>query len=182
MLDIKDLTPKEAMRLTKGMTPDRFLNLLMDYVDNGKYTEEDAIGMFVRAYLDSKTGLWNSESLHSGIAEYIDDARSGKREDKGISVIFGDLDGFKKFNDTYGHGKGDYVLEQFGHVLDRTRRETDKRYKCHRNGGDEFVVVLFGADERGVEAFRERLTKNIKKRKDAFYRAVEGDPESIGFL
>ena len=65
-----------------------------------------------------------------------------------------DLDEFKQINDSYGHLVGDLALCSVARELERTLRDTDR---VSRLGGDEFLVVIPGADEAGLEALVARL-------------------------
>lgn len=91
------------------------------------------------AYLaqhDPLTGLANRTLL----AERFDLAiRLAQRHHKQGALLFIDLDGFKKVNDSVGHGIGDQVLQTVAGILTRQVRTTDT--VC-RHGGDEFVVLL----------------------------------------
>jgi len=72
-----------------------------------------------------------------------------------------DIDHFKQVNDTWGHEAGDAVLEQFSRVLQDAARGQDI---VVRWGGEEFLVVLYGADEEGLAAFGERLRRRVEAR------------------
>jgi diguanylate cyclase (GGDEF)-like protein len=73
-------------------------------------------------------------------------------------VVVCDLDYFKRVNDTYGHGAGDFVLHVFGERLLGTLREADL---AGRIGGEEFLMVLPETDLSGARPFAERLRKAI---------------------
>lgn len=90
------------------------------------------------AYSDALTGLPNRLYLVS----YLDDmlARSESRHSPSAAVLFVDLDGFKPINDVFGHETGDQVLTQVAQRLQHTVRESDL---VIRQGGDEFLVVMF---------------------------------------
>ncbi len=77
----------------------------------------------------------------------------------GLAII--DIDHFKNVNDTYGHDAGDAVLEQFSRLLQDTARGQDV---VARWGGEEFLVVLLGADEQGLTAFGERFRRRVAAR------------------
>lgn len=72
------------------------------------------------------------------------------------SLLFLDLDGFKQINDIYGHGVGDEVLKS---VARRLNSITDDATTVARWGGDEFVLVLPGADEASSGSASERVRK-----------------------
>jgi len=84
--------------------------------------------------------------------------RSNGEVAKEISLIFVDLDHFKQINDTYGHPIGDEVLKRVSALLVDSVRETDM---VARVGGEEFVVLLRGADEtfaaHAAEKFRAKI-------------------------
>lgn len=107
-----------------------------------------------RARHDSLTGLVNRASLYERLE--LELAKTAE-EGKGLSVIFLDLDGFKKINDRHGHGAGDSLLREVGHRLAGSIRRTDV---AARVGGDEFVVLLPGVDNRDEAAQIGTLIKD----------------------
>ncbi|HYZ89805.1 MAG TPA: sensor domain-containing diguanylate cyclase [Myxococcales bacterium] len=86
--------------------------------------------------LDDHTGLFNSRHLKRTLdQEIIRATRFGHP----VSLVFFDLDYFKRVNDTYGHQAGSKLLAEVGRLLLGTLRSTDVPV---RYGGDEFVVLL----------------------------------------
>lgn len=109
------------------------------------------------AYHDSLTGLPNREYFERSLTENLARAR---RDGRQLAVLFLDLDGFKKVNDSVGHVEGDRVLNEVACRLKEVVREGDV---VARIGGDEFLCLLpeiNGKDEaaaiaeRILEAFR----------------------------
>jgi diguanylate cyclase (GGDEF)-like protein/PAS domain S-box-containing protein len=104
-----------------------------------------------RAVRDPLTGLANrtlfEERLKAVLAR---DARTGQS----TAVLFLDLDGFKDVNDSWGHAAGDIVLRTVGERLSSAVRPSDT---VARIGGDEFVVLVEGADQTSVQRLIERL-------------------------
>jgi len=77
------------------------------------------------------------------------------------TLLFMDLDGFKKYNDTYGHLEGNRLLEAMGYILLRTtRRYIDWPFRI---GGDEFAVLMEFSGRQSAEALAYRLKKRLKK-------------------
>jgi diguanylate cyclase (GGDEF)-like protein len=104
---------------------------------------------------DSLTGLANRGSV---LAEFQNRFGLSLRYGRPLSVVVCDLDHFKRVNDTYGHGAGDFVLHVFGERLLGTLREADL---AGRIGGEEFLMVLPETDLAGARPFAERLRKAI---------------------
>jgi len=104
---------------------------------------------------DPLTGLANRGS---SLAEFQNRFGLSLRYDRPLSVVVCDLDHFKKVNDTYGHGAGDFVLHAFGERLMATLREADL---AGRIGGEEFLMVLPETDLTGARPFAARLLKAI---------------------
>ena len=104
-----------------------------------------------QATTDSVTGLLNHRYGNIALEEALREARS---QGGALSVFIADLDGFKLFNDTYGHPLGDEVLRLVAGVL---RQMSDGPAVSCRYGGDEFLAVLPGADKTAAQAFAERL-------------------------
>jgi diguanylate cyclase (GGDEF)-like protein len=93
---------------------------------------------------DNLTGLYNDRYLHIALADTIRRCRAG---DMDLSLLFLDLDFFKRVNDTHGHLAGSQVLRETGHLLRQRVARVDGI--AARYGGDEFVLLLPGC---GVEA------------------------------
>jgi diguanylate cyclase (GGDEF)-like protein len=99
---------------------------------------------------DPLTGLANRRQLERDLAREFAAARRGRRV---VTVIF-DLDGFKQYNDRYGHLAGDEALRSFARLL---ASETRAMNLAARYGGDEFVVLLSDSDLPGAEIFVDRV-------------------------
>jgi len=109
------------------------------------------------AVTDFLTGLPNARSLFMQLDREL--ARC-KRDNKTLTVMVADLDGFKQINDRFGHLEGNRVLRLFANFLKETSREYDY---VARMGGDEFVVIAPGltaeAAARKAEQMRELAQK-----------------------
>ena len=85
---------------------------------------------------DSLTGLSNHRSL---MKRLDDEVARFKKEKRGFSVLVGDVDHFKQYNDAFGHPAGDEVLQTIAEIMRDSTRKVDC---CARYGGEEFVIVL----------------------------------------
>lgn len=83
-----------------------------------------------------------------------------------LAVMMFDIDFFKKFNDTYGHACGDYVLQEVAQIIKKSIRYADM---ASRYGGEEFTVLLSKTNKRNAMAVAERIRKNIASH-DFFYQ------------
>ena len=70
-----------------------------------------------------------------------------------------DFDDFKHINDTYGHLKGDKILEAFSSISFKKIRKSDI---LGRYGGEEFIIVLIGAKLNGAISVAERLRQKVE--------------------
>jgi diguanylate cyclase (GGDEF)-like protein/PAS domain S-box-containing protein len=99
-----------------------------------------------QATRDSLTGLFNRRYLEETL---IREFQRAEREGSNVCLIMLDIDGFKAFNDTYGHDAGDLLLKKLGECLISEVRSSD--ISC-RYGGEEFLIVMPGtALEKGYE-------------------------------
>lgn len=97
------------------------------------------------AYLDSLTGVLVNKRFNQLLQQEIERAR---RHGYLVTLMFIDLDNFKKYNDKHGHLAGDRLLVRFAQLLERTVRDQDT---VGRWGGEEFVVLLPHTDtEQGI--------------------------------
>jgi diguanylate cyclase (GGDEF)-like protein/PAS domain S-box-containing protein len=94
------------------------------------------------ASIDQLTGLPNRRLLHDRLEQA---ARRAQRSNEGMAVMFIDLDGLKKVNDTLGHSVGDLLLQEAASRLQKCIRLSDS---VGRLGGDEFAIVLEDARDR----------------------------------
>ena len=106
---------------------------------------------------DDLTGLVNRRMVERELARVLPEAIAAGRP---LSLLMLDLDCFKSINDTYGHAMGDRALKGLADVLRKcTRTEADMP---SRWGGDEFIVILGGADESRALAVADRIRAEIK--------------------
>jgi diguanylate cyclase (GGDEF)-like protein len=108
-----------------------------------------------QANSDSLTGLMTRRSLETAIRDLYATGTP-------YSVAYGDLDHFKRLNDTFGHAAGDRSLRTFSQVLRDSLRPVDI---AGRYGGEEFVIILpdcpVGEAQQVLERVRERLAERI---------------------
>jgi diguanylate cyclase (GGDEF)-like protein len=106
---------------------------------------------------DDLTKLYNYRYL----MKYLDsDVKRCLRYKKKVSLLFIDVDGFKRINDTFGHLAGSQALAEMGQVFKRIVRETDV---VGRYGGDEFVIVLPETPLNGAMVIAERIRKKVEE-------------------
>ncbi|MCC7247980.1 MAG: diguanylate cyclase, partial [Lysobacter sp.] len=107
------------------------------------------------AQTDTLTGIGNRHFFTKSSERALQEAaRDGE---VGALVMF-DLDHFKAINDTYGHGAGDWVLKQVGKVCLAHCRKADY---IGRLGGEEFAVLLRGADLAGAMRMAEECRSKL---------------------
>ena len=103
------------------------------------------------ATIDAGTQIFNKKYLLDTLDNEYKYARAYKRP---FSVIYYDLDFFKKVNDTYGHAGGDFVLKESASVVKACIRKDDI---LGRYGGEEFVVALPNTDQKTAADLAERI-------------------------
>ena len=106
---------------------------------------------------DDLTKLYNSRCFYHQLEMECDRAN---RYGEAITLLFLDLDDFKKFNDAYGHVEGDKVLMRLGQVIKKCLRKTDSAY---RYGGEEFSVILPMTESKNAAITAERIKNEFQK-------------------
>ena len=106
--------------------------------------------------IDSLTGMLNRKALERRIEELEQQSRVTRQP---VAVIVGDIDHFKQVNDVHGHAAGDGVLVDVSYSLRKSLRAFDL---CYRTGGEEFLVLLPGANLDQAEAIAEQLRESIE--------------------
>ena len=106
---------------------------------------------------DSLTGLLNQRAFFENLRRELSVA---ERTHRPLSIIYFDLNGFKKLNDTKGHKEGDRLLESVGKAITDCIRDVD--FGC-RYGGDEFCIIMPSANTAQAKEASERLIETYDK-------------------
>lgn len=104
---------------------------------------------------DVLTGILNRRAILKKLKQEM--SRS-KRTSSPVGIVMADLDHFKNVNDTYGHLAGDKVLIESSKILKNSLREYDE---IGRYGGEEFVMILPGADIEQTTTIANRMCESL---------------------
>ena len=107
--------------------------------------------LFETARTDVLTGLLNRRAFEERFEEELE---RSQREGQPLSVVVGDLDGFKLVNDRRGHQAGDQALRRLASELNVWKRKVDV---AARVGGEEFALLLPGTQEDGALELADRI-------------------------
>lgn len=147
----------------------------LDYLQNIKklfynpaIIEEDTSSFLTDSSTkDGLTNLYVRDVFDIFLEKEIDNA---KRQNSYVSFMMIDIDDFKNVNDTYGHQKGDEVLEKIGEILNKNTRQMDF---AARYGGEELCIVLPNTKSDKAYDIATRIRKEIEVLKfDDFFVTV----------
>lgn len=129
--------------------------LYISYLDLSKFTyrkyQQDSSK-------DHRTGLNNVRQFDNELNKII----KGLTSNSLVSMLFVDIDFFKKVNDTYGHQNGDKVLEDLGKILLSSCSHSDV---ASRNGGEEFSILMTDCPRDKVLEVAERIRVSVQEHK-----------------
>lgn len=138
-----------TMMVARNISQERRATMLMEHM----------------AYHDALTGLPNRRMFDEELRKAIHAS-----EETPLAVVFIDLDGFKFINDTLGHVFGDEVLRLVAHQL---QHHSPKHSAVFRFGGDEFVLLLQGLEEKtAVENILSKMFRDFEQPMEAGGRQV----------
>jgi diguanylate cyclase (GGDEF)-like protein len=100
---------------------------------------------------DELTGLYNRRYFYEVLKTEMSRTR---RYGRSFSVVMLDLDGFKEYNDRFGHTNGDSVLKSLARTLRSSLRRADTAF---RYGGDEFTIILPATDAERAKRIADRI-------------------------
>lgn len=126
------------------------------------------------ANYDTLTGVSNRRHINHFLEAEVN---RFERFQQKFSVLIIDIDDFKKFNDTYGHYCGDYVLREMAGLFQESIRKVDK---LARWGGEEFLFLLPATDIEGCFEISEKIRKNIEQHVFQYNEANMAITISIG--
>jgi len=106
---------------------------------------------------DGLTGLYNHKYFQDAMDQELTRSIRHRRP---FSLIFFDLDHFKKINDSYGHRTGDIVLQKISALVQKMLRENDI---FARYGGEEFAVILPETALKGGAVLAERIRRAVEQ-------------------
>lgn len=121
---------------------------ISDIIAESRIREEE---MRVLAEIDGMTGLYNK-------SKYLELVSNPYMAEERIGVIYWDVNGLKRINDSLGHEYGDKLILT---ISDSIKRLSSPNEKAYRVGGDEFVMILRGASEATVKNTIERWRESI---------------------
>ena len=179
---LPDMSGFELTTKAKKIKPDMAIIIMTGYIDEFSY--EDAIESGASDFIkkpfsvkeliariehaktherlhdislhDELTGLYNRRGFFT-LAEHL--LKMAKRQQSGLFMLYCDLDGLKRINDTLGHQKGDWALIDTANILKETFRGSDI---TARIGGDEFVVMPIETTGDNLEIVINRLQKAVE--------------------
>ena len=108
------------------------------------------------AVIDPLTSMLNRNALATRVAELTQQARVNRQP---VAMIVADVDRFKTINDQHGHAVGDAVLREVAYRIRAELRAYDLAYRL---GGEEFLILLPGADVHGGTEIAERLREVVE--------------------
>ena len=132
-----------ALTLEKGRIYQELLDITAELREARDALETEATR-------DSLTGIWNRRSILELLKR---DMARAQREEKPLSAVMIDVDHFKRTNDRIGHLAGDEVLTEVTRRVASTLRSAEI---LGRIGGEEFLIILYPADEKTATEVMER--------------------------
>lgn len=137
---------------------------------------------------DELTGVYNRRGFLTLAEQH---AVSTQRSGRGFHIVFLDMDGMKRINDSLGHHMGDRALLDAVTLMQQTFRKSDI---MGRLGGDEFAVLMAESEDEHVKLITERLLEKVQQLNDSGTREYHiglsvgisryepSDPQPIGEL
>jgi diguanylate cyclase (GGDEF)-like protein/PAS domain S-box-containing protein len=121
---------------------------------------------------DSLTGLFNRRFMQESLEREM---MRSRRKKHAVTMLFLDIDHFKRFNDTFGHDAGDFVLQSIADLLRNFFRGDDVACRC---GGEEFAVILPEANAHDATLRADKLRAEVKALK-LHYKDTRLGPISV---
>jgi len=105
------------------------------FLEQVSWTVADKVVRLMEQHREWETGLYNRRKFHADLEKYVGEFY---RTQKPYTVLLIDFDGFKKFNDQFGHRAGDKFIDAVGESL---RQKESSVVRAYHQGGDEFAII-----------------------------------------
>lgn len=125
------------------------------------------------ATIDAGTQIFNKQYITEALTAEV---RAAQVSDQSLSILYFDLDHFKKVNDNYGHSAGDRVLKECAGLAKGAIRKEDI---LGRFGGEEFVVILPQTSLKTAADLAERIRVAVSSHTFNFSADKQGNPQDI---
>ncbi|GEM_PF-923705 len=159
-LEFRVMPPGQSVRWLRGQARPRRLDdgttLWHGFIADISQSKAIELELQEFALTDYLTQLPNRRYFMQRLQEEY--SRIQRSVTAGAAVLMCDLDHFKRINDSLGHAVGDRVLQHFGRVLKSQLRKSDT---AGRLGGEEFAIILAGADRQAAADFAARLQQSF---------------------
>ncbi len=152
LINKKDLSPFQQYDIEVLATVADYAAIALENARNYEQIQKMTI-------TDDISGLFNSRHLHKVLEGELD---RSQKNNTSFSLIFFDLDSFKKVNDTHGHLVGSSLLSKVGALIADTMEEG---HHGARYGGDEFVIILPETNKKDAIVFCQKLQKRLNDEK-----------------
>jgi len=148
LLSFQNITPETA--------PSRaYLELMAEALGLALANQKLRDALLEKALFDPLTGLRNRHHLEDTLRTQMAQAM---RSEQPVSCLMIDIDHFKSINDRFGHEAGDQVIKSVASIVQRATHNTGMAF---RYGGEEFLVLLSGADEEEAHACAQKIYNGV---------------------
>lgn len=120
---------------------------------------------------DALTGLFNRRFMDHVFHQVVN-------QNEPFVIVLGDIDSFKRINDTYGHLAGDEVIKRVASIIQSEISPTDY---CARWGGEEYLILIQSASANAVQQWLQELQIRIKDSPITFQNQTISIQISFGF-
>jgi len=160
--------PVEVTLAEKIVRGRRIMTAILRDVSDRKAIEEE---LRLQSITDPLTKLFNRRHFHALAGKEVERSLRNRNP---FSILMIDVDGFKQYNDAFGHPEGDKVLRALGDEIRKNFRSMDNGF---RYGGEEFLVLLPDTPSAGAMVPAERLRSRFSG--IAFRPHPDGQPRSV---
>lgn len=165
---IEIINIEDIKNFTENKLP--YLSILCDYaaiaIENSQYMSK----IQRMSIIDEYTGLYNARYLHQILPELV---QKSIEKGKKLSVVFMDVDNFKKVVDTFGHLAGSMVLKEIGQTILNCLTKNDILIKY---GGDEYIFILPDRDKNNALEITKKIQNAIR---ESTYLKSEDNPIKV---